>query len=142
MAAIQYPAQMFAFGDTYDTPRMTVGIGFSADSWNGTSNSQLRHTSGMFNYADVDGHAKAVKVRGGFMAGAFNSRLIMPRDTNLASFAFCADPQEPIVNGGASPDGTNVPSPIPCGDIPSWIVSHYPTCTISSGPGSNCLFGD
>src|SRR5207249_459662 len=37
LAQIQFPAQTFAFGDTYDTPRMTVGIGFSCDSWPGTS---------------------------------------------------------------------------------------------------------
>ena len=140
LAAIQFPAQTFSFGDTYDTPRMTVGIGFAGDTWNGTSNGSLRHTSGVFNYAFVDGHAKAIRVRGGFMRGAFNNRLIMPRDTNLASFAFCADPTEIIVNGGASPDGTPVPSPIACGQIPAWIMANFPTC--APGSTSNCLFSD
>ncbi len=142
LAAIQYPASMFAFGDTYDTPRMTVGIGFAGDTWTGTNNSSLRHTGGMFNYAFVDGHAKAVKVQGGFMRGAFNNRLIMPRDTNLASLAFCADPNEVIINGGASPDGTSVPSPIACGSIPAWIKANFPPCAPNAAPGGNCLFTD
>jgi prepilin-type N-terminal cleavage/methylation domain-containing protein/prepilin-type processing-associated H-X9-DG protein len=142
LAQIQFPAQTFAFGDTYDTPRMTVGIAFAADSWNGSSNAQLRHTSGIFNYAFVDGHAKAIKVQGGFMRGAFNNRLIMPRDTNVASFAFCADPTEIIMNGGASPDGTSVPSPIRCGDIAAWIKANFPPCPPNGAPGANCLFND
>ena len=37
IAAIDSPAGTFAFGDTYDTPRMTLGIGFAGDVWNGTA---------------------------------------------------------------------------------------------------------
>jgi prepilin-type N-terminal cleavage/methylation domain-containing protein/prepilin-type processing-associated H-X9-DG protein len=142
LAAIVNPADTFAFGDTYDTPRMTVGIGFAADTWPGTSNSGLRHTSGMFNYAFCDGHAKAIKVQGGFMAGAFNNRLIMPRDTIVAGKAFCADPAEIINTNPASSDGTNVPSGIACGAIPAWIKANYPPCPPGAGPGANCLFND
>ena len=142
LAALQFPAQMFAFGDTYDTPRMTIGIGFAADSWNGTSNSGLRHTSGTFNYAFADGHAKAVKVRAGYMAGAFNNRLIMPRDTQLASYAFCANPNEIINKNPDSTDGTNVPDNIACSQIPAWIVSNYPGCPTGATSGANCLFTD
>jgi prepilin-type N-terminal cleavage/methylation domain-containing protein/prepilin-type processing-associated H-X9-DG protein len=139
LAQIQYPAQTYAFGDTYDTPRMTVGIGFSCDSWPGTSNGALRHQGGLFNYAFVDGHAKSVKVRAGFMDGAFNNKFLMPADTNMASFAYCADPNEIITNSGASPDGTPVPSPIRCGDIPAWIAKNFPPCPAGGG-GSNCFF--
>ena len=91
IAAISEPASTFAFGDTYDTPRMTVGIGFAADSWGGTSTSALRHTQGMLNYAFVDGHAKAIKVKAGWMAGAFNDKFIMVGDPNLARTAYCAN---------------------------------------------------
>src|SRR5207253_8125474 len=96
LAQIQFPAQTFAFGDTYDTPRMTVGIGFSCDSWPGTSNGSLRHSSGTFNYAFVDGHGKAVKVQAGYMSGAFNGRFLMPRSLEIAKYAYCADPSENI----------------------------------------------
>ena len=140
LAAIEFPAQMYSFGDTYDTPRMTVGIGFSGDTWNGRNNASLRHTGGQFNYAFVDGHGKSVKVRGGYMNGAFNNRLIMPTSVELASRAYCADPNEIIVNGGASPDGTPVPSPIACGQIPAWIVANFPPCGTTGT--SNCLFTD
>ena len=34
-----------------------------------------------------------------------------------------------VVNGGASPDGMPVPTPIACGQIPAWIVSHFPACS-------------
>lgn len=142
LASISAPADMFAFGDTYDTPRMTVGIGFAADVWSGTRNSELRHSSGMLNYAFVDGHAKAIKVQGGFMAGAFNNRLIIPRDTNIASKAFCADPNEVITTNSASTDGTNIPSPIACGQIAPWIKANYPPCPAGAAPGANCLFND
>jgi prepilin-type N-terminal cleavage/methylation domain-containing protein/prepilin-type processing-associated H-X9-DG protein len=142
LAQVAFPAQTYAFGDTYDTPRMTVGIGFSADTWTGTSNSALRHSSGTFNYSFVDGHAKAIKVKGGFLSGAFNNKLIMPRDETVASYAYCADPNEMIVNGGASPDGTKIPSPIACGQIPAWINRNLPPCTASSKSGDNCLFTD
>jgi prepilin-type N-terminal cleavage/methylation domain-containing protein/prepilin-type processing-associated H-X9-DG protein len=140
LSAIVAPAATFAFGDTYDTPRMTIAISFAADTWSGTSNSHLRHTSGVFNYGFVDGHAKPVRVRGGFMRGAFNNRFIMPRDTNIASGAFCSDPTAVIVNGGASPDGTVIPSPIACGAIPGWIEANFPVCPANAAPGANCFF--
>ncbi len=140
IAAFQYPAELFAFGDTYDTPRMTIGIGFSADSWNGTSNGGLRHTTGQFNYAFADGHAKAIRVHAGYMSGAFNDRFIMPRNTELASKAYCADPAAIINKNPDSPDGTNIPDGIACGDIPNWIVTNYSIC--AGNGGSNCFFRD
>jgi prepilin-type N-terminal cleavage/methylation domain-containing protein/prepilin-type processing-associated H-X9-DG protein len=142
LSAVEEVAKTFSFGDTYDTPRMTIGIGFAADTWNGNRNSQLRH-SGIFNYAFVDGHAKATKVQGGFMAGAFNDRLIMVRDSaDLGRTAYCANPSEPIYVNPDSGDGTNIPDGIACGDIAAWIKANYPNCTASSAPGSNCLFTD
>jgi prepilin-type N-terminal cleavage/methylation domain-containing protein/prepilin-type processing-associated H-X9-DG protein len=142
LAAIVEPAATFSFGDTYDTPRATVGIGFSGDTWNWTSNSALRHPSAMFNYAFVDGHAKAVKVKGGYMAQAFNGRFIMVRDPNLGRTAYCADPSTPI---RLNPDHTEsyggVPDGILCGNIWAYVDA-YPPCTASSTPGTNCKFTD
>lgn len=138
LAAISFPAQMYSFGDTYDTPRMTVGIGFSCDSWNGTANAQLRHTGGQFNYAYVDGHAKSVKVRAGYMTGAFNGRFLMPANTDQSAYAYCANPDEIINNAGASPDGTPVPDGIACGQIGPWIAANFPPCPASGA--NNCFF--
>ncbi len=140
MASIEFPSQMFAFGDTYDTPRMTIGIGFAGDTWRGTANSGLRHSSGMFNYSFVDGHAKAIKVMGGNMTGGFSGRMIMPRDANVAAYGFCKNPSETIVNGGASPDGMAVPSPIVCGQIPASILSRFRPCATPTA--TNCYYAD
>jgi prepilin-type N-terminal cleavage/methylation domain-containing protein/prepilin-type processing-associated H-X9-DG protein len=143
LAAISEPAGTFAFGDTYDTPRMTVGIGFSLDSaGNISSNSALRHQGGMFNYAFCDGHAKAIKVGGGFMAGAFNDRFVKVRDANLGRTAYCANPDEIINTNSDSGDGMNIPDGIACGAIVKWINDNYPVCTASDGPGSNCAWGN
>ncbi len=141
IAAIDSPAEMFAYGDTWDTPRATIGIGFAADEWNGTSNQTLRH-QGFHNYGFMDGHAKAVKVRAGFMAGAFNDRFIIPASVTLASKAFCADPNFVVAKSNTvSPDGTNVPD-LPCGQVPAWIYANYPACPANAAPGSNCFFSN
>jgi prepilin-type N-terminal cleavage/methylation domain-containing protein/prepilin-type processing-associated H-X9-DG protein len=143
LASIAEPAGTFSFGDTWDTPRMTIGIGFAGDSWNGTSNAALRHSQGMLNYAFVDGHAKAIKVKAGYMAGAFNGRLIMVADTTgVGRTAYCADPNAIINKNPTSGDGMPIPDGIVCGDIPKYIRTNFAACTSSSRPGSNCLFGD
>ena len=136
------PAGTFAFGDTWDTPRMTVGIGFAADTWPGTSNAQLRHSQGMLNYAFVDGHAKAIKVQAGFMGGAFNGRFIMVADPVLGRTAYCTDPSAIINTNPDSGDGMNIPSGIACGDITAWIRANYAPCAPGATPGSNCRFNN
>ena len=139
LAAVAFPAQTYSFGDTYDTPRMTIGIGFSCDTWNGTRNNSLRHTGGTFNYAFVDGHAKAVKVQAGFMDGAFNGRFLMPRNDEVGKYAYCANPDEIITRVGSTGDSMNIPDDLPCGQIVTWIRQNYPLC---AGGGSNCFFSD
>jgi prepilin-type N-terminal cleavage/methylation domain-containing protein/prepilin-type processing-associated H-X9-DG protein len=142
LAAVQFPAATFAFGDTYDTPRQTLGIGFAGDTFRGGSNSSLRHSGGHFNYAFVDGHAKAVKVRGGYMAGGFSGNMIMVSDKELGKTAYCADPNAIINTNPDSGDGMPVPDGVACGAIHQWILDNFSACTASSQPGDNCLFGD
>jgi prepilin-type processing-associated H-X9-DG protein len=137
LASIDLPAETFAFGDTYDTPRQTIGISFALDGYNGTTNSGFRHTLGTFNYAFVDGHAKAIKVRGGFMGGAFNGRFIMPANPNVARNAFCSSSAAVISPNGQ--DGTNIPA-LPCDQITDWIYANYPACPASGG--SNCFWSN
>ena len=142
LASMISPAEMFAFGDTYDTPRMTVGIGFLADTWNGTSNAALRHTQGMLNFAFVDGHAKAIKMKAGYMAGAFNGRLVMVADPKLGRTAYCANPDDIIRKNPDSGDGMPIPDNIACGDIVQYIKTNFKPCAAGAAPGSNCLFTD
>ncbi len=138
LAAVQFPAGTFAFGDSYDTPRQTLGIGFAACTYQGTTTSGLRHNA-QLNYAFVDGHAKSVHVTAGYMAGAFNGRFIMASDTNLAQTAYCADPNYPL-NFISSSDSMPVPEGTPCGQAAQWIHQNFTTCTASSQPGGNCIF--
>jgi prepilin-type N-terminal cleavage/methylation domain-containing protein/prepilin-type processing-associated H-X9-DG protein len=142
LAAITFPSQTFSFGDTYDTPRMTVGIGFAGDTWTGSTTSSLRHSGGMWNFAFVDGHAKAVKMKGGYMAGGFSGRMVIVADQGLGQYSYCADPDAIISKNPTSGDGMPVPDNIRCGDIVKWIYSNTPACTASSTPGSNCIMQD
>ena len=140
LASIDAPAEMFAYGDTWDTPRMTIGIAFSGDTWAGTSNSALRHSGGFLNYGFMDGHAKAIKMKAGYMVGAFNNRIIMPALPAIARKAYCADPGYIVALNPAASDGTNVPGTLRCDQVTDWINANYPICPTSGG--SNCFFGN
>jgi prepilin-type N-terminal cleavage/methylation domain-containing protein/prepilin-type processing-associated H-X9-DG protein len=140
IAAITNPAQTFAFGDTYDTPRQTLGIVLSLCTFNGTSNSQLRHSGGMWNFAFCDGHAKAVKIKAGYMTGGENNRMSMPADENVAKYAYCADPDALILRNPDSDDGVPIPDSIKCGDIPNYLNTNFTTCT--AGSTTNCWWGN
>jgi prepilin-type N-terminal cleavage/methylation domain-containing protein/prepilin-type processing-associated H-X9-DG protein len=139
MAAIDSPAEMFAYGDTYDTPRMTIGIGFAMDGAGAMSaNSQLRHSGGMYNMGFMDGHAKSIKMIGGYMTGAFNGRFIMPAVPAIGRMAYCAQPTQMINNNSAQVDGTPVPN-LPCNQITDWIYANFPVC---AGSTTNCRWGN
>ena len=144
MTSITNPAGVFMFGDTYDTPRATVGIGFSGDgAGNLYSNSAMRY-GGSFNYAFVDGHAKALKVRGGILPGAFNNRWIMPSDTKTYGGAYCSDPDaiiQPEDGTTSSLNTTPRPPALACGAYAQWVVDNT-TATCVSGTGSACHFGN
>jgi prepilin-type N-terminal cleavage/methylation domain-containing protein/prepilin-type processing-associated H-X9-DG protein len=142
LAAISFPAQTFAFGDSYDTPRMTLGIGFAGDTWRGSTTQSLRHSGGMFNFAFIDGHAKATKMKGGYAAGGFSGRMIIVADQTLGETAYCADPDAVITKNPTSGDGMSVPDNIRCGDIVKWVYANFPACTASSAPGADCIMRD
>ncbi|HWD41861.1 MAG TPA: prepilin-type N-terminal cleavage/methylation domain-containing protein [Fimbriimonas sp.] len=141
LTSVVSPANTFAFGDTYDTPRATIGIGFSGDHFTGSSNASMRY-GGSFNYAFVDGHAKAAKVRGGILPGAFSDHWIMPSDTKTFGPAYCSDPDQvlPVEDGSTSfLDTDPLPPALPCGQFAQWIVDNITTpCT--PGSSSACYF--
>ncbi|WP_394796963.1 type II secretion system protein [Armatimonas sp.] len=141
IASIDSPAEMFAYGDTYDTPRMTVGIGFAMDGAGAMSrNSAIRHGA-QWNMGFMDGHAKNVKMIGGFMTGGFNGRMVMPAVPAIGRMAYCADPGYIVNNAGtAQPDGTNIPSTLRCDQVTDWIRANYPRCPTAGG--ANCLWLD
>ena len=138
--SVENVAQTFAFGDTYDTPRATVGIGFSADTYNGLTNAGLRY-GGTFNFVYVDGHAKAQAVRGGVLPGAFNNRFIIPRNIDVNTH--CANPFEFIADEDGSTSQLNTTPEPPagnCGDIARWFQSTI-TATCGANPTAACNFG-
>ena len=139
LTAMDNPAGTISFGDTYDTPRMTVAISFAADAFDGKSNSALRH-GGTLPYGFTDGHAKSIKVRSGYMSGAFNGKFIMIQDANVARYAYCANSDATINKNPDQPDSTNIPDGIKCGDIPAYILANYPPCPATGG--SNCQFAN
>jgi prepilin-type N-terminal cleavage/methylation domain-containing protein/prepilin-type processing-associated H-X9-DG protein len=144
LTSVSEPAATFAFGDTYDTPRATVGIGFAADTWNGTTNSALRY-GGSFNYTFADGHAKAHKVRAGYLPGAFNDRFIVLADAlRLGRTAYCSNPDEQILDEDGTTSSLNTtpePPSMPCGDIARWFVENITTvCPETGTPSAACNF--
>jgi prepilin-type N-terminal cleavage/methylation domain-containing protein/prepilin-type processing-associated H-X9-DG protein len=141
LAAITFPASTFAFGDTYDTPRMTVGIYFAGDTWRGAGTQSLRHSGGMFNFAFVDGHAKSVKMKALYTAGGFSGRGIVVADGNMGG-AYCADPDVQIFKNPDHADSMSAPDGMKCGQIAAWVLSTFPACTASSAPGTDCIWRD
>jgi prepilin-type N-terminal cleavage/methylation domain-containing protein/prepilin-type processing-associated H-X9-DG protein len=141
LASVVFPASTFAFGDTYDTPRMTIGIGFLGDTWRGTTTSSLRHSGGMLNFAFVDGHAKSIKMKGGYMTDGFSGRMVIVADPNMGQ-AYCSDPDAIITPNPDSGDGMSPTGNFRCGDAARIIHSTFPSCTAASQPESNCIMRD
>jgi prepilin-type processing-associated H-X9-DG protein len=137
LSAMVSPSQLFAFGDSYDTPRTTMTMSFLLCTWTGANNGSLRHSGGHFNVAFADGHSKSVYYRAGYMAGAENGKFARPRSTDQVSY-YCADPTEIITN----PDGDSLdlPNPIACGAIGAWLDANYPPCPV--GSTTHCMMSD
>lgn len=146
MTSIVEPAGTVAFGDTYDTPRATIGIGFRADTYTGLTNSGLRY-GGQFNDVFTDGHAKANKVRAGYLPGAFNSRFIVVADTQrLGRTYYCSDPDAIIANeDGTTSQLNSTPEPptMACGLYADWVrTAITAACPTTGVPAAACFFAN
>jgi prepilin-type N-terminal cleavage/methylation domain-containing protein/prepilin-type processing-associated H-X9-DG protein len=143
LAAIVYPAQMVGFIDSYDTPRITGTMTFLACTWTGTNNGSLRH-GGRFNVGFVDGHAKNINMKAGWVAGAERGTFLRPRATDQVSY-WCADPNATYDGQGsnaAASDGVPIPL-MPCGQYGAYMDAHFPPCpTGGNVPGGNCMMPD
>lgn len=93
------PAQMYAFANTYDTPRQTIGVvGWFFDDYPGGTTVNSRN-SGIYFGATItasyaDGHAKVVPWKGGLIG---TTHVGSPKNFNDRINGFCADP-DGIVN--------------------------------------------
>jgi prepilin-type N-terminal cleavage/methylation domain-containing protein/prepilin-type processing-associated H-X9-DG protein len=119
LAAVTAPAQMFAFGDSYDTPRQTMASEWILGNWTGSTQSALRH-NGTFNEAFVDGHAKAVRFKAAQRYGggywAFPSAVDQRTD-------WCIDPNFLLQKTeDTGPESSSAPpDPITCADFATWL---------------------
>lgn len=148
IAKIVAPAETFAFGDTYDTPRMNLGMWTQLCTYNGTSTSGLRHRGGSFNIAFVDGHAKSVKFKAGYAASGENSRWARPALTSMVR-DYCADPDALIYDQtGVNADlHDDIPigkdAPIRCGDIGDYLDKNFNTTCAAGDTGSaGCIWAN
>jgi len=106
MSTILAPANMFAFGDSDDTPWYTVCMGsimsrYGLEGVAINSNSQVRHGA-RFNFTYTDGHAKMLQMQGGTWYGAgswpaYGGLGVEPTllPANATHFGdWCTDPKE------------------------------------------------
>ena len=137
MTSIASPAEMVAFGDSYDTPRITATWTFLLCTWGGSANNQLRHGS-HFNFAFADGHAKLINMKAGYIAGAEAGEFAMPTNTSQSTW-WCADPAQTYDGEGsnaAANDGVPIPL-MPCGQYGQWLNTNLPPC--APGVTSSCF---
>lgn len=134
------PANMFVFGDSYDTPRITCTIEWSLDGWLGgsyaptdnpgggahmnTSTKSIRHGL-RFQYTFADGHAKGLPMQAWWIPGAdgagtdYNQVWLLPPSNDNP---WCADPSAPLpVTPDTGPEDSNAPPDnIICSDLINW----------------------
>ncbi|MBN9501731.1 MAG: hypothetical protein BGO01_15330 [Armatimonadetes bacterium 55-13] len=101
LTSFSEPANLFVFGDTYDTPRPTIGMypnSAGGKAWildtfpvtASTRQSSFRW-GGRFNMSYADGHAKNVQYRGGLTTGV--GYVYVPAAEKDRT-AYCANPSE------------------------------------------------
>lgn len=101
--AMEEPANVFVFGDSYDTPRITIGMypnSAGGKAWildtfpvtAATRMSQYRW-NGRFNMAYADTHAQGVQFRGGLTNGV--GYVFVPSQMRQR-LGYCANPTQPL----------------------------------------------
>jgi prepilin-type N-terminal cleavage/methylation domain-containing protein/prepilin-type processing-associated H-X9-DG protein len=110
LAAITTPADLVAFGDTYDNPGYSVAMdNILSRLADGYSTQALRHMGGLFNYAFADGHAKTVHMQAGEYSGF---GLVGRPASQTDGLKWCSDPNITPDPSFASYDGAPSGYPI------------------------------
>jgi prepilin-type N-terminal cleavage/methylation domain-containing protein/prepilin-type processing-associated H-X9-DG protein len=112
MTSIDAPANLAAFGDTYNGRRYTMSaVGSLLEYYSGTQqNSALRY-GGSLNFAYTDGHAKSIKVQGYNFPNATavtpgQSTIAMPADKSQWHSFWCSSDSVQV-----SPSNLGLPLP-------------------------------
>ncbi len=101
LTSFDEPANLFVFGDTYDTPRPTIGMfpnSAGGKAWildtfdvNASTKQSSFRWGGRFNMSYADGHSKAVKFRGGLTKSV---GYVYAPAAQKDRVAYCAIPSE------------------------------------------------
>jgi prepilin-type N-terminal cleavage/methylation domain-containing protein/prepilin-type processing-associated H-X9-DG protein len=119
MTSVDQPSNLPAFGDAYNGRRYTMcAIGSLLQYYTGTQKTSSLRYGGSFNFAFVDGHAKAMKIQpynfpnpGAQAPG--EATVAMPADTSQWHNFWCSSPGVTV-----SPSQLGLPLPdMGCGDF-------------------------
>jgi prepilin-type N-terminal cleavage/methylation domain-containing protein/prepilin-type processing-associated H-X9-DG protein len=128
IAAIDSPATMVAFGDTYDSPGYSVALdnGFS-DLPANTSSKSLRHMQ-VLNYGFADGHAKHLRMVIGFTTAGGADEIVALPANRADAFDWCINPNSTGDWSGPGASGYPIPSANPtCQQIIDGLYSSATT---------------
>lgn len=95
---IANPADLFAFGNTYDTPRQSMGgIGWFFDDYPGGKRNSGIYFGGQITVTFADSHAKTVAYHGGCIGGSIDTcdwdhTVASPKSFEIRVKGYCADP--------------------------------------------------
>lgn len=118
IAAMDTPAMLAGFSDTYNLPRYSMSAVASILDYNTlggvTKNGSLRH-GGNFNVTFMDGHAKAVRFKGGGLAALPNYFVGVPKDNAMRQSMYCISPNAIVdLNNPYIPAGIPKLGQFPC----------------------------
>jgi prepilin-type N-terminal cleavage/methylation domain-containing protein/prepilin-type processing-associated H-X9-DG protein len=122
--AVENPARMAAFGDTYNGRRYTMSaIGSILTYYMGPARNNSLRYGGSFNFAFVDGHAKSMKMQGytynPTTAVKGEGYIGVPADTSAIIPMYCS-----MTDVTVKPSALGVPAPdMPCGQFINLALS-------------------
>lgn len=131
LAALTAPADMVAFGDTYDNPGYSVGMdNIMSRLADGYSTQALRHMGGIFNYAFADGHAKVVRMQ----TSEFSGFGLVGRPASMTdALKWCSDPSVTPSAAFATVDWPGYPMQSPT-ETCQQAVSDFYTSLVTQNP--------
>lgn len=93
ITSMDEPSRLFAFGDTYDTPRATIGgDGWQLDEYPGATRNRSLRYGGQLVMVMADSSAKSFPWKGGNWSSGVGGRASSPKSFEQRVFGYCANP--------------------------------------------------
>lgn len=92
IAAIQFPSDCTAFGDTYDTPGYSIAMDNMLGGSDAPSRTKSMRHNANFNFSFVDGHAKIIKMQVGNYTAPDGVYLTTRPASEKDALKWCYDP--------------------------------------------------